>query len=127
MSKLRLYYDFDIDCLRNNILSEIDANEFMDITGSDIHDANKETLIHSLLIKYMNYDDLLFVFNGLQVSADTNIAISEINCIQNYFSLERGQLAGVNREYLTLDNPVWYKPLIKKIKMNIIALYLKFF
>ncbi|EMC4137153.1 Uncharacterised protein [Klebsiella pneumoniae] len=114
MSKLRLYYDFDIDCLRNNILSEIDANEFMDITGSDIHDANKETLIHSLLIKYMNYDDLLFVFNGLQVSADTNIAISEINCIQNYFSLERGQLAGVNREYLTLDNPVWYKPLIKK-------------
>jgi hypothetical protein len=27
MSKLRLYYDFDIDCLRNNILSEIDAND----------------------------------------------------------------------------------------------------
>lgn len=114
MSRLRFYYDLEIDCLRDKILSEIDESEFTDIAGGSVYNASKENLIHSLLVKYMCYDDLLFVFNSLEVSAGANIAFDEVNNIHARFSFERGQLAGFNREYLTLDNPVWYKPLIKK-------------
>ncbi len=112
ISKLQAYYKLDKESLRNIVLDKINENEFIEIMGGGIFDASKEILIQSLLINLMNYDESVFIFNDSKISSDTNISIKEIKSIKKQFSLDRGELAGFNNGYLTLDNPVWHKPLI---------------
>lgn len=119
ISKLQEYYKLDIGSLRKVVLDETNEDEFLELMKYEVHDANKETLIYFLLVRVMHCDESLFVFNDSEISSGTSIPINEVRNIQAYFSLEKGQLAGINRDYLTLDNPVWYKPLINKSQSEV--------
>ncbi|WP_394541774.1 hypothetical protein [Pantoea sp. SGAir0418] len=114
ISKLQIYYKLDKVSLRKAVLDETNEGEFLERMECGVHDADKETLIYYLFIKLMNCDESLFVFDDLGISSSTSISVDEVRSIQTYFSLEKGQLKDLNRDYLTLDNPVWYKPLINK-------------
>ncbi|WP_237931169.1 hypothetical protein, partial [Buttiauxella sp. S19-1] len=111
--KLHGYYKLNEVALRDIVLNKINEDEFIELMGVDIFAANKESLLDSLLIKCMTYDEGLFFFNDARISTDTGLSIDEVKSIQKQFSLERGGLEGYNKEHLILDNPVWHKPLIK--------------
>lgn len=78
------------------------------IRSMSILDVRAMIILHSDLA-LLNH----FIFSPRNIADELKLDISIVPCVLESFSLKLGALIDCNIEHIFLDNPIWYKPIIK--------------